>query len=93
MPWITCKVEISLKLIENCMLTTATTATIEIADAKLYVPIVTLKVENNTKLSKLWSEGFKRPIYWNQNKVIDNKVVEIAANNGAKYIRELLDLS
>ena len=64
MPLIDCKVEISLKWIENCMLTTATTATSKITDAKFYIPIVTLKTEDNTKLSKLLSKGFKRPIYW-----------------------------
>ena len=41
----------------------------------------------------LLRDGFKRPVYWNKYKVIDNKVVEIAANNGEKYIRELLDSS
>ena len=75
------------------MLTVANTATFKITDAKLYVPIVTLKTEDNTKLSKLLSEGFKRPIYWNEYKVIPNKIVEIAANNEEKYIRELLDSS
>ena len=30
---------------------------------------------------------------WNKYKVIDNKVVEIVAENGEKYIRELLDSS
>ena len=55
------------------------------------IPIVTLKTEDNTKLSKLLTEGFKRPIYWIEYKVIDYKVVEIAANNGEKYITELLD--
>ena len=49
--------------------------------------------KDNAKLSKLLSEGFKRPGYWNKYKVIHNKVVEIAANNGEKYIRELLDSS
>ena len=42
MPLINCKVKISLKWIENCMLTTANTATFEITDVKLYIPIVTL---------------------------------------------------
>ena len=73
------------------MLTTAPNATFKITDAKLYISIVTLSSENNVKLSKLLSEGFKRPIYWNEYKVIPNKIVEIAANNGEKYIRELLD--
>ena len=93
MPLINCKVELSLKWIERCLLTVANTATFKITDAKLYVPIVTLKTEDNTKLSKLLSEGFKRPIYWNEYKVIPNKIVEIAANNEEKYIRELLDSS
>ena len=93
MPLINCKVELSLKWYERCLLTAATTATFKITDAKLYVPIVTLSAEDNAKLSKLLGEGFKRSIYWNKYKVIDNKVVEIAANNEEKYIRELLDSS
>ena len=93
MPLINCKIELSLKWYEGCLLTVATTATFKINDAKLYVPVVTLSAEDNAKLSKLLSEGFKRPVYWNKYKVIDNKIVEIAADNGEKYIRELLDSS
>ena len=37
--------------------------TFEITDAKLYVPIVTLSIEDNAKLSKLLGKGFKRSIY------------------------------
>ena len=33
--------------------------TFEITDGKLYVPVVTLPTEDNAKLSKLLSEGFK----------------------------------
>ena len=94
MPLINCKIELSLKWIESSILSSSgTAATFTITDTKLYVPIVTLKNEDNTKLSKLLSDGFKRSIYWNKYEVIDNKVVEIAANNGEKYIRELLDSS
>ena len=60
---------------------------------KLYVPIVTLKTEDNTKLSELLSDIFKRSIYWNKYKVIDNILVQIAAINEEKYIKELLDSS
>ena len=99
-PLINCKIELSLKWIENCVLTSAAigadanatgadSATFKITDAKLYVPIVTLSAEDSVKLSKLLSEGFKRSIYWNEYKVIDNKTVEIATNNEEKYIREL----
>ena len=42
-------------------------------------------------MSKLLNKGFKRPIYWNEYKVIPNKIVEIAAVNAEKYIRELFD--
>ena len=96
MPLINCKVELSLKWTENCILTTAANANkviFKITDAKLYVPIVTLSIEDNSKLSKLLNEGFKRPIYWNEYKVTPNKIVEIAAVNEEKYIRELLDSS
>ena len=44
MPLINCKVELSLKWYERCLLTAATTATFAITDAKLYVLIVTLSI-------------------------------------------------
>ena len=63
MPLINCKVELSLKWIECCMLTTVTSATFNITDAKIDIPIVTLSSEDNVELLKLLSKGFKRPIY------------------------------
>ena len=73
-PLINCKVELSLNWIENCVLTTvaigendnatgADSATFKITDAKLCVPIVPLSAEDNVKLLKLLSEGFKISIY------------------------------
>ena len=71
---INCKIEFSLGWYEECILSNAgTAATFKITDAKFSVPIVTLKTEDNTKLSKLLSEGFKRPIYWNEKNTITNK--------------------
>ena len=93
MPLINCKIELSLNWIEKYLLTNANTAIFKITDAKPYVTIVTLSAEDNVKLLKLFSEGFKRTVYWNECKVIDNKIVEIANNNDEKYIRELLDFS
>ena len=85
MPLINCKVELSLKWHENCILSSAeTAATFVITDTKLYVLIVTLKTEDNAKLSKLLNEGFKRSIYWNKYKIIFKDY-----NN--EYIRERLD--
>ena len=47
MSLINCKIELSLKWIENCILSNAgTVATFKITDTKLYVPIVTLKSED-----------------------------------------------
>ena len=77
----------------NADATGTDSATFKIIDAKRYVTIVTLSAEDNAKLSKLLSEGFKRAVYWNNYKVIDSKVVEVAANNEEKYARQLLDSS
>ena len=101
---INCKVVLSLIWIESCVLTTAAinanadatgadSATFKITDAKLYVPIVTLSAEDNVKLSKLLSEGFKRSVYWNEYKISDNILIHIADNNEEKTIRQLLDSS
>ena len=87
MPLINCKFEFSLKWYQNCILSSAATAaTFKITDAKLYVPNVTLRMKDNTKLSKLLSEGSKRSIYWNKYKII-------LKNYNNEYIRERLDAS
>ena len=66
------------------MITIANTTTFKITDATLYVRIVTLSAEDNTKLSKLLSEGFKASVYWKKYKVIDNIPVQIATQNEKK---------
>ena len=87
MPLINCKVELSLKWYENCILSNLVgDSTFTITDANLYVSIVTLSVENNAKLSKLLTEGFKRLVYWNKYEIILNKTYDENDN-----IRELLD--
>ena len=87
--WLIVKVELSLSWDPNCVLFDLVGAsTFTVTDARLYVPIVTLSIEDNAKLSKLLSEGFKRPVYWNKYKIIPNKTY-----NENDYIRELLDAS
>ena len=89
MPLINCNVEFSLRWNQNCVLSNLFgNSTFTITDAKLYVPLVTLSAEDNVKLSKLLSEGFKRSIYWKKYKIIPNKTYD--AND---CIRELLDSS
>ena len=50
--------------------------------AKLYVPVVTLSIEDNAKLTKLLSEGLKRFVYWNKYNIIPYKTY-----NQNDYIR------
>ena len=57
-------------------------------DAKLNVRVVTLSTEDNAKLSKLLTEGFKRPVYWSKYKIVPNKTYD-----GDDKLRELLDSS
>ena len=40
--------------------------TFQIKDTKLYVPVVTLSKENDTKLLEQLKSGFKRTIKWNK---------------------------
>ena len=98
MPLINRKTELSLKWIENCILilnpnanNNINKATLTRTDAKLYVPIVTLSIDDNAKLSKLLSKGFKRSIYWNKYQGISNKIINIAINVREYHLRELLD--
>ena len=69
MPLLNCKVALSLKWIENCVLTTAAigananatgvdSAAFKITDAKLYPPVVTLSAGDSAKLTKQSDEGF-----------------------------------
>ena len=75
MPLINCRVELSLTWSENCILTSlARNSTFTITDAKFYIPIVTLSIEDNAKFTKLLSEAFERPLYWNKYEVIPNKI-------------------
>ena len=61
---IDCKVELSLSWDPNCVLLNLVGAsTFTVTDARLYVPVVTLSIEDNAKLSKLLIEGFKRSVY------------------------------
>ena len=74
MSLINCKIELSLTWNQNCVLSTVVdNLTFAITDTKFYAPVVTLKTEDNIKLSKLLSERFKRLVYWNEYKVIPNK--------------------
>ena len=68
-PLINCEVEIILTWTKNCVLANMAVANnpptgleFQITDTKLYVPVVTLSKENDTKLLEQLKLGFKRTI-------------------------------
>ena len=80
-PLINCEVELILTWSKNCILADMTVRDAEgdnpaiiaptglefkITDTKLYVPVVTLSKENDTKLLEQLKSGFKRTIKWNK---------------------------
>ena len=76
-PLINCKVNLELNWIEDCILSSDENfAKFEIADAKLYVPIVTLSAKDSVNLTKQLSEEFKRSVYWNSYQTKPVKVIE-----------------
>ena len=67
MPLINCEVNLILTWSSTCVITNSTSAgTFEIADTKLYVPVVTLSTQDNSKLLQQLKSGFKRVISWNK---------------------------
>ena len=70
MPLINCEVNLILTWSSNCVLIATAiqnqTATFAITDTKLYVPVVTLSTQENTKFLQQLKSGFKRVINWNK---------------------------
>ena len=64
---INCEVNLILTWSSTCVITNSNGAgTFEITDKKLYVPVVTLSIQENTKLLQQLKSGFKRVINWNK---------------------------
>ena len=55
----------------------------EITDVKLYVPVVTLSKENDTKLLEQLKSGFKRTIKWNKYR---SQMTIQPKNNNLNYL-------
>ena len=66
---INCEINLILTWSKNCVIVstnvTNQNATFEITDTKLYVPVVTLSTQDNSKLLQQLKSGFKRVINWN----------------------------
>ena len=67
MPLINCEVNLILTWSSTCLITNSNGAgTFDITDTKLYVPVVTLSTQENTKLLQQLKLGFKRVINWDK---------------------------
>ena len=66
MPLIDCEINLILTWSKNCVIVSSNVAnqnaTFEITDTKLYVPVVTLSTQDNSKLLLQLKSGFKRVI-------------------------------
>ena len=67
MSLINCEVNLILTWSSTCVITNSTGAgRFAITDTRIYVPVVTLSTQENTKLLQQLKSGFKRVINWNQ---------------------------
>ena len=67
-PLINCEINLILSWSANCVIVSTNVAnqnaTFEITDTKLYVPVVTLSSQDNSKLFQQLKSGFRRVISW-----------------------------
>ena len=95
-PLINCEVELILFLSKNCVLAdirvnvgvnpaivAPSGATFKIADTKLYVPVVTLSKENDTKPFEQLKSGSKRTIKWKKYR---SQMTFQPQNNNLNYL-------
>ena len=67
MPLINCEVNLIVTWSKDCVITNSTgEGKFALTEAKLYVPVVTLWTEDNTKLLQQLKSGFERTINWNK---------------------------
>ena len=100
-PLINCKLELKLKLSNYCLFSAAgndnangndDNIIFTIKGTKLYVPVVTLSVRDNQKLTIFLSKGFEISFYWNEYKMKkDNKIQQMSIDIFSNQI--LLELT
>ena len=80
-PLINCNVHLQPNWTEVCIVSRAgDSAKLEITDAKLHDPIITLSSKDSVNLTKQISEGFKRSACWNSYHAKSAKVTEQRKN-------------
>ena len=66
-PIVNCEVNLIFTCSSTCVITNSTgVVTFEIRDKKLYVPVVTLSTQDNSKMPQQLKSGFKRTVSWNK---------------------------
>ena len=98
-PLINCEIELILTWSKICILfdmtvnalanpatVTPTEVEFKITDTKLYVPVVSLSKENDTKLLEQLKSGFKRTINWNKYR---SQMTFQPKNNNLNYLIDL----
>ena len=90
MPLVNCKVDLEITWTKDCVISSNNAAdgnvSFKITDTKLYAPIVTLSTKDNTNLTKQLNDGFKRTVYWNEYKAIDDSTAAAAADPYTKTL-------
>ena len=88
MPLINCEVELLLTWSKYCVITNSEgEGKFCITETKLYVPVVTLSIQDSAKLLQQSKSGFKRIINWNK---YESGVKTFAQN---KYLNHLINPS
>ena len=83
-PLINCEVNLELTWPRDCVNTNSTgKGKFAITETKLYVPVLTLSTQDNTKLLQQLKSGFKRIINWNK---YESSVKTFAQNRYINYL-------
>ena len=85
LPLINCEVNLILTWSWTCITNSTGAGRIAVADTKLYVPVVTLSTQDNTKLLQQLKSGFKRTINWNKYQSDPNTYAQ------NRYLNHLVD--
>ena len=70
-------------LVQDVEAKQTTSATLQINNTKIYVPVVTLSINDNIKLLENIKQGFKRTISWNKYR---SEIITQPKNNKIDYL-------
>ena len=87
-PLISCEVNLIVTWSEDCVIINSTgKGKFKITETKLYVPVVTLSIQDKAKLLQQLKSGFKRTINWNK---YESNIKTYAQN---RYLNHLINPS